>query len=116
MMYYNYAKNNMHLENEKRVRSTNAYISRGNVSIFIDDTEETADIENAYILRSYNSIVAVSNGETVALLPRAKYSATTARHVSEFIRNYSTHGWDDAPRATALLIPDYSGNIKEYKF
>ena len=47
------------------------------------------EIENATVLISYNSVVAIWDGDTIFLLPRYDYSATTWKHLHAFIEDYT---------------------------
>lgn len=49
---------------------------------------ERVKLDNAIILRSYNSIVAVYCKMRVYLLPRYDYSVTTWKHVHAFVQDY----------------------------
>lgn len=49
---------------------------------------ETVELENAYVLWSYASRVAVYCKMRVYLLPRYDYSVTTWKHVHAFIQDY----------------------------
>lgn len=54
-------------------------------------------IDNAIILKSYNSVVAVYNIDNgfMFLLPRYDYSVTTLRHIRAFFEDYAPHIWYD---------------------
>lgn len=51
-------------------------------------TGEVVDLENAYVLTSYSSRVAVYCKMRVYLLPRYDYSVTTWKHLHAFIQDY----------------------------
>lgn len=52
------------------------------------ETGEIVDLNNATVLTSYASRVAVFCDDTVYLLPRYDYSVTTWKHLHAFIQDY----------------------------
>lgn len=66
-------------------------------------SSEIVDLRNAYVLKSYNSRVAVygynkHSGWRVYLLPRYDYSVTTWKHVHAFIQDYCDYVTDKPAR------------------
>lgn len=78
---------------------------------------EVLNLENALVLHSYSSRVAVYCKMRVYLLPRYNYSVTTWKHVHAFIQDYCRFVWDTNAREmrkiAALGVDDVE---KEYAF
>lgn len=73
-------------------------------------SSEIVDLRNAYVLKSYNSRVAVYgynkySGWRVYLLPRYDYSVTTWKHVHAFIQDYC----DYVPDKPAREMREWAG-------
>lgn len=78
-------------------------------------TGELVTLENASVLTSYQSRVAVYCRGTVYLLPRYDYSVTTWKHIHAFVQDY----WCEAYDYDAKTIRDIaSGKLggDEYVF
>ena len=69
------------------LRNMNAYVTEENITIELE-SGEVLDLENALVLHSYSSRVAVYCKMRVYLLPRYDYSVTTWKHVHAFIQDY----------------------------
>ena len=78
------------LENEsyqayKRLRSCQAYVY---------------STDNYYILKSYDSFIAVIDKRTFAIADVLRhvydYAATSAQHISKFIHDYTPYPWNSA--------------------
>lgn len=63
---------------------------------------EIVELENAYVLTSYSSRVAVYCKMRVYLLPRYGYSVTTWKHVHAFIQDYCS------------MVRDYDARTMRY--
>lgn len=75
------------------------------------------ELENALVLHSYSSRVAVYCKMRVYLLPLYDYSVTTWKHVHAFIQDYCRFVWDcnarEMRKIAALGVDDIE---KEYAF
>lgn len=76
---------------------------------------EIVDLENATVLRSYDSIVAVYCKMRVYLLPRYDYSVTTWKHVHAFVQDYCDFV-RDMPARDMRLAAEHEYNNGEYMF
>lgn len=76
---------------------------------------ETVELENAYVLWSYTSRVAVYCKMRVYLLPRYDYSVTTWKHVHAFIQDYCP-GVRDYCAKTMRYNAEHELNNGEYMF
>lgn len=76
---------------------------------------ETVELENAYVLWSYASRVAVYCKMRVYLLPRYDYSVTTWKHVHAFIQDYCP-GVRDYDAKTMRYHAKHELNNGEYMF
>ena len=78
---------------------------------------EVLNLENALVLHSYSSRVAVYCKMRVYLLPCYEYSVTTWKHVHAFIQDYCSFVWDcnarEMRKIAALGVDDVE---KEYAF
>ena len=75
------------------------------------------NLENALVLHSYSSRVAVYCNMRVYLLPRYDYSVTTWRHVHAFVQDYCW--WVDdyrAPYMRAIAREGVYNERREYAF
>lgn len=71
-----------------KLRSMSAEVEHvSNITLELTNGE-TVELENAYVLWSYASRVAVYCKMRVYLLPRYDYSVTTWKHVHAFIQDY----------------------------
>lgn len=73
-----------------KLRNMNASVTKvGSITVEIGNGERVK-IENAYVLTSYQSRVAIysQNCGRVYLLPRHNYSSTTSSHVYAFVQDY----------------------------
>lgn len=78
---------------------------------------EVIHLENALVLHSYDSRVAVYCKMRVYLLPRYDYSVTTWKHVHAFIQDYCSMVSDySAARIRAIASEGTSNTCKEYEF
>lgn len=68
----------------RQFRNCHAGVAHGSIHVLYDD--ELVKIENAKVLMSYASIVAIFDDDACVLykLPRAHYSRTTAKQVTLF--------------------------------
>lgn len=99
-----------------KLRNMNAYVTEEkNITIELA-SGEVLNLENALVLHSYSSRVAVYCKMRVYLLPRYEYSVTTWKHVHAFIQDF-TFVWDTNAREmrkiAALGVDDVE---KEYAF
>ncbi len=78
---------------------------------------EDVTLENAYVLTSYSSRVAVYCKMRVYLLPRYDYSVTTWKHVHAFVEDYCSFVNDyPASRIRAIAAQGVEDTEKEYAF
>lgn len=78
---------------------------------------EVLDLENALVLHSYSSRVAVYCKMRVYLLPRYDYSVTTWKHVHAFIQYYCRFVRDcDAREMRKIAALGVEDDEKEYAF
>ena len=78
---------------------------------------ENIHLENAYVLTSYASRVAVYCKMRVYLLPRYDYSVTTWKHVHAFVQDYCSFVNDyGAARMRAIAREGVYNTEKEYAF
>lgn len=71
-----------------KLRNMSATVERVNSIMLELASGERMNLEDAYILTSYSSRVAVYCKMRVYLLPRYDYSVTTWKHVHAFIQDY----------------------------
>lgn len=76
---------------------------------------EIVKLENAYVLTSYSSRVAVYCKMRVYLLPRYDYSVTTWRHVHAFVQDYCNFV-NDYDAKTMRYHAKHELNNGEYTF
>ena len=76
---------------------------------------ERVKLENAYVLTSYSSRVAVYCKMRVYLLPRYDYSVTTWKHVHAFVQDYCDFV-RDMPARDMRLAAEHEYNNGEYMF
>lgn len=78
---------------------------------------EVLNLENALVLHSYSSRVAVYCKMRVYLLPRYDYSVTTWKHVHAFIEDYCPYVNDySAARIRAIAAAGVTDEECEYAF
>ena len=78
---------------------------------------EVLNLENALVLHSYSSRVAIYCKMRVYLLPRYDYSVTTWKHVHAFVQDYCSFVNDyDAARMRAIAREGVYNTEKEYAF
>lgn len=81
------------------------------------ESGEVVELENATVLTSYASRVAVYCKMRVYLLPRYDYSVTTWRHVHAFVRDYCPAVNDySAARIRAIAAAGVTDEDCEYAF
>ena len=100
-----------------KLRNMSAYVTdEKNITIELANGE-VLNLENALVLHSYSSRVAVYCKMRVYLLPRYEYSVTTWKHVHAFIQDYCSFVRDYNAREmrmiAALGVEDVE---KEYAF
>lgn len=72
----------------KRLRSCHAAIANADrVELLLTDTNEVVTLENALVLKSYDTIVAVIAGYQLYLMPAWDCSVTTQSHVRKFVED-----------------------------
>ena len=71
-----------------KLRSMSATVSTGETITLLLRTGEVITLEDATVLTSYASRVAVYSKMQVFLLPRYDYSVTTWKHLHAFIDDY----------------------------
>lgn len=76
---------------------------------------EIVNLENATVLYSYDSMVAVYCKMRVYLLPRYDYSVTTWKHVHAFVQDYCDF-CRDMPARDMRLAAEHEYNNGEYMF
>lgn len=95
-----------------RLRSMSATVEFSpNVDVAVKDMQKFISVSNAYILKSYNSIVAISDGKRIYLLPRYDYSNTTWKHVHAFVQDF-THLNDMCAKDIRDIIKHYDDNAQ----
>lgn len=78
---------------------------------------EVLNLENALVLHSYSSRVAVYCKMRVYLLPRYDYSVTTWKHVHAFVQDYCSFVNDySANRMRSIAREGVYNSEKEYAF
>lgn len=85
-----------------KLRSMSATVERHSIDVVVKETGEIVSIPDAFILKSYRSIVAVYpfNDNKLYLLPRYDYSNTTWKHLHAFVQDYCEPN-----------IPDYCASV-----
>lgn len=100
-----------------KLRNMSAHVTEEkNITIELA-SGEVLELENALVLHSYASRVAVYCKMRVYLLPLYDYSVTTWKHVHAFIQDYCRFVWDcnarEMRKIAALGVDDVD---KEYAF
>ena len=100
-----------------KLRNMSAYVTEEkNITIELANGR-ILNLEDALVLHSYSSRVAVYCKMRVYLLPLYDYSVTTWKHVHAFIQDYCSFVWDcnarEMRKIAALGVEDVE---KEYAF
>ena len=100
-----------------KLRNMSAYVTEEkNITIELA-SGEVLDLENALVLHSYSSRVAVYCKMRVYLLPRYDYSVTTWKHVHAFVEDYCSFVNDySAARMRTIAREGAYNTEKEYAF
>ena len=100
-----------------KLRNMSAHVTEQRNIIVQLESGEIRNLENALVLHSYSSRVAVYCDGRVYLLPRYDYSVTTWKHVHAFVQDYC--GWvsdHSAPRMRSIALDGVYDDEKEYAF
>lgn len=100
-----------------KLRNMNAHVTEEkNITIELE-SGEVLNLENALVLHSYSSRVAVYCKMRVYLLPRYDYSVTTWKHVHAFVEDYCSFVNDySAARMRTIAREGVYNTEKEYAF
>lgn len=98
-----------------KLRTMNASVSTEETITLKLKNGEVVKLENATVLTSYASRVAVYSKMQVFLLPRYDYSVTTWKHLHAFIDDYCP-GVRDYSAAQIRYIAEHALNGDEYRF
>ena len=100
-----------------KLRNMSAHVTEEkNITIELA-SGEILELENALVLHSYSSRVAVYCKMRVYLLPRYDYSVTTWKHVHAFVQDYCSFVNDyGAARMRAIAREGIYNTEKEYAF
>ena len=100
-----------------KLRYMSAYVTEEkNITIELA-SGEVLNLENALVLHSYSSRVAVYCKMRVYLLPRYDYSVTTWKHVHAFIQDYCSFVNDyGAARIRTIAREGVYNSEKEFAF
>lgn len=100
-----------------KLRNMSAHVTEEkNITIELA-SGEVLELENALVLHSYSSRVAVYCKMRVYLLPRYDYSVTTWKHVHAFVQDYCSFVNDyGAARMRAIARDGVYNTEKEYAF
>ena len=100
-----------------KLRNMSAYVTEEkNITIELA-SGEVLNLENALVLHSYSSRVAVYCKMRVYLLPRYDYSVTTWKHVHAFVEDYCSFVNDySAARMRTIAREGVYNTEKEYAF
>ena len=100
-----------------KLRNMSAYVTEEKNITIVLASGEVLNLENALVLHSYSSRVAVYCKMRVYLLPFYDHSVTTWKHVHAFIQDYCSFVWDcnarEMRKIAALGVEDVE---KEYAF
>lgn len=100
-----------------KLRNMSAYVTEEPNLIIQLASGEVIELENALMLHSYGSRVAVYCKMRVYLLPRYDYSVTTWKHVHAFVQDYCSFVNDyGASRMRAIAREGVYNTEKEYAF
>lgn len=99
-----------------KLRNMSAYVTEEkNINIALANGE-VLDLENALVLHSYSSRVAVYCKMRVYLLPRYDYSVTTWKHVHAFIQDCTPVRDCNAREMRKIAALGVEDVVKEYAF
>lgn len=98
-----------------RLRNMSATVERVDSIMLELASGECVNLEDAYILTSYSSRVAVYCKMRVYLLPRYGYSVTTWKHVHAFVQDYCSFV-EDYDAKTMRYHAKHELNNGEYMF
>lgn len=99
----------------KKLRNMSATVEHVDNITIETASGEIVELENAYVLTSYSSRVAVYCKMRVYLLPRYDYSVTTWKHVHAFIQDYCSFV-NDYDAKTMRYHAKHELNNGEYMF
>ena len=100
-----------------KLRSMSAYVTEEPTITIELASGEVLNLENAIVLHSYSSRVAVYCKMRVYLLPRYDYSVTTWKHIHAFIQDYCSFVNDySAARMRAIAREGVYNFEREYAF
>jgi hypothetical protein len=100
-----------------KLRNMSAEVTEENSVMIELASGEVLELENALVLHSYSSRVAVYCKMRVYLLPRYDYSVTTWKHVHAFIQDYCSFVNDySASHMRAIAREGVYNTEKEYAF
>lgn len=99
----------------KKLRNMSATVEHVDNIAIETANGEIVELENAYVLTSYSSRVAVYCKMRVYLLPRYDYSVTTWKHVHAFIQDYCSFV-NDYDAKTMRYHAKHELNNGEYMF
>ena len=95
-----------------QLRSMSAHVEfYNNISVVVKDTQEVIDISNAFVLLSYTSVVAITDGKRIYLLPRYDYSNTTWKHLHAFVQDFTKLN-DMCAKDIRNIIKHYDDNAQ----
>ena len=100
-----------------KLRNMSAHVTEEkNITIELT-SGEILNLENALVLTSYASRVAVYCNMRIYLLPRYDYSVTTWKHVHAFVQDYCSFVNDySADRMRSIAREGVYNTEKEYAF
>ena len=100
-----------------KLRSMSAYVTEEPTITIELANGEVLNLENALVLHSYSSRVAIYCKMRVYLLPRYDYSVTTWKHVHAFVQDYCSFVNDcGAARMRFIAREGVYNTEKEYAF
>ena len=100
-----------------KLRSMSAYVTEEPTITIELANGEVLNLENALVLHSYSSRVAIYCKMRVYLLPRYDYSVTTWKHVHAFVQDYCSFVNDyGVARMRAIAREGVYNTEKEYAF
>lgn len=100
-----------------KLRSMSAYVTEEPAITIELANGEVLNLENALVLHSYSSRVAIYCKMRVYLLPHYDYSVTTWKHVHAFVQDYCSFVSDyGAARMRAIAREGVYNTEKEYAF
>lgn len=100
-----------------KLRNMSAYVTEEKNLTIVLASGEVVELENALVLHSYASRVAVYSNMRVYLLPRYDYSVTTWKHVHAFIQDFCSSVNDySAARIREIAREGVYNTEKEFAF